>query len=173
MNFELAPTRDGTRLAYTLHGDKNAKNRAVLVHSLAMDREFWRPVAERLAAKAAVLTYDCRGHGASDKPDGPYTVELFADDLADLLDHVGWPSALVAGASMGGMRLARLRAIYPERTAALGLDRHHRLVWRGRRQERGPSVPTRRMRDRARLAGRHSRPRAGSATPSAPSTRTS
>jgi len=47
-----------------------------------MDREFWRPVAERLAPKAAVLTYDCRGHGASDKPGGPYTVELYADDLA-------------------------------------------------------------------------------------------
>ncbi len=121
MSFELAPTRDGTRLAYTLHGDKSAENRAVLVHSVAMDREFWRPVAERLAPKAAVLTYDCRGHGASDKPGGPYTVELFADDLAELMDHVGWPTALVAGASMGGMVSLAFASIYPERTAALGL----------------------------------------------------
>lgn len=121
MNSDLAPTRDGTRIAYTLHGDKNAKARAVLVHSVAMDREFWRPVAERLAAKAAVLTYDCRGHGASGKPGGPYSVALFADDLADLLDHVGWPSALVAGASMGGMVALAFAANYPQRTAALGL----------------------------------------------------
>jgi 3-oxoadipate enol-lactonase len=121
VSVELAPTRDGTRIAYTLHGDRNAKQRAVLVHSVALDREFWRPVAERLAPKAAVLTYDCRGHGASDKPGGPYTVELFADDLAELMDHVGWPSALVAGASMGGMVSLAFAAIYPERTAALGL----------------------------------------------------
>jgi 3-oxoadipate enol-lactonase len=121
VSFELAPTRDGTRIAYTLHGDKSAKNRAVLVHSIAMDREFWRPVAERLAPKAAVLTYDCRGHGASDKLGGPYTVELFADDLAELMDHVGWPTALVAGASMGGMVSLAFASIYPERTSALGL----------------------------------------------------
>ena len=121
MSSDLAPTRDGTRIGYTLHGDKNAPNRVALVHSVAMDREFWRPVAERLAAKAAVLTYDCRGHGASDKPAGPYTVELFADDLAELMDHVGWPSALVAGASMGGMVALAFAAIYPKRTAALGL----------------------------------------------------
>jgi 3-oxoadipate enol-lactonase len=121
VTLELAPTRDGTRLAYTLHGDKNAKDRAVLVHSVAMDHEFWQPVAERLAPKAAVLTFDCRGHGGSDKPGGPYTIELFADDLAELLDHVGWSSALVGGASMGGMVALAFASIYPKRTAALGL----------------------------------------------------
>jgi len=121
VSSDLAPTRDGTRIGYTLHGDKSATNRIVLVHSVAMDREFWRPVAERLARKAAVLTYDCRGHGASDKPDGPYTVELFAEDLDELMNHVGWPSALVAGASMGGMVALAFAAIFPKRTAALGL----------------------------------------------------
>jgi 3-oxoadipate enol-lactonase len=121
VSSDLAPTRDGTRIGYTLYGDKNAPNRVALVHSVAMEREFWRPVAERLAPKAAVLTYDCRGHGASDKPDGPYTVELFAEDLDELMSHVGWPSATVAGASMGGMVALAFAAIFPKRTAALGL----------------------------------------------------
>jgi 3-oxoadipate enol-lactonase len=93
----------------------------VLIHSLAMDRLFWRPVVERLADHAAVLTYDCRGHGESDKPKGPYTVELFAGDLADLLDHVGWLSAVVAGASMGGCIALAFAAAHPLRTAGLGL----------------------------------------------------
>ena len=92
-----------------------------LVHSLAMDHAFWRPVAERLAATRPVLTFDCRGHGRSDKPRGPYTVELLARDLADLLDHVGWSSALVAGASMGGCISLAFAAAFPTRTAALGL----------------------------------------------------
>jgi 3-oxoadipate enol-lactonase len=115
--------RDGTRLAYALHGNAHhaAASRIVLIHSLAMDRLFWQPVVERLADHAAVLTYDCRGHGESDKPKGPYTVELFAHDLADLLDHTGWPSAVVAGASMGGCIALAFAAAHPARTAGLGL----------------------------------------------------
>jgi 3-oxoadipate enol-lactonase len=113
-------TGDGTRIAYALHGD--GKNGIALIHSLAMDRRFWRPVVERLASAAVpVLTFDCRGHGQSDKPKGPYTVELCARDLADLLDHVGWSQALVAGASMGGCITLAFAAAYPARTSALGL----------------------------------------------------
>lgn len=116
---DFATTRDGTRIGYTLRDRKNAGRRVALVHSLAMDRDFWQPVAERL--KASVLTYDCRGHGVSDKPAGPYTAELFANDLADLLDHVGWPKTMVAGASMGGSVALAFAAHHLSRVRALGL----------------------------------------------------
>lgn len=105
--------------AYTLAGDPTSAKRAVLIHSLAMDRQFWRPVAERL--EGAVLLYDCTGHGASDKPAGPCTVEGFADDLAQLLDHLGWKSALVAGASMGGCVALAFAKKHASRLSALGL----------------------------------------------------
>lgn len=84
-----------------------------------MDRRFWRPVAERM--RGAVLLYDCTGHGKSAKPAGPYRVEAFADDLAALLDHVGWERALVAGASMGGCIALAFAGRYAKRLAALGL----------------------------------------------------
>jgi 3-oxoadipate enol-lactonase len=113
-------TRDGTRIGYTLRDRGALAPRVVLVHSLAMDRTFWQPVVD-LLPNVSILTYDCRGHGASDKAAGPYTVELFAQDLVDLLDHVGWQSALVAGASMGGCVSLAFAAAYPARTAALGL----------------------------------------------------
>jgi 3-oxoadipate enol-lactonase len=112
-------THDGTRLAYALHG--RGVDGIALIHSLAMDRRFWQPVVDRLAPRMPVLTYDCRGHGGSDKPAGPYTVELFARDLADLLDHLGWRTALVAGASMGGCIALAFAATFPARTAALAL----------------------------------------------------
>jgi 3-oxoadipate enol-lactonase len=112
--------RDGTRIAYQLHA-KDRAPRVALIHSLGMDREFWRPIADRLTPQASVLLYDCRGHGQSDKPKGPYTVELFADDLADLLDHIGWPSAIVAGASMGGCITLAFAAAYPSRGRGRGL----------------------------------------------------
>jgi 3-oxoadipate enol-lactonase len=93
----------------------------VLIHSLAMDHTFWNAVTPALSEATAVLTYDCRGHGQSDKPDGPYRAEQFADDLADLLDHLDWRSAIVAGASMGGCITLAFAAAYPKRAAALGL----------------------------------------------------
>jgi 3-oxoadipate enol-lactonase len=116
-----ARMRDGTRLAYTLYQHPAAGRRIVLIHSLAMDRSFWRPVAERLAVNATVLIHDCRGHGRSDKPAGPVTVELHADDLADLFDQLGWRTAVVAGASMGGCIALAFAIRHPGRVSALGL----------------------------------------------------
>lgn len=120
-----ATLRDGTRLAYRLWGSPDAKQRVALIHSLAMDMDFWAPVAERLAERlpdrVSVLTYDCRGHGASGKSSGPYTVALFADDLAQLMDKIGWRSAVVAGASMGGCVTLAFAAAHAPRAAAIGL----------------------------------------------------
>jgi len=113
---------DGAVLPYEIRGGDDASGRRiVLIHSLAMNMAFWQPVAERLAAGAEVLTYDCRGHGRASKASGPYTVELFADDLAALLDAVSWDAAVVAGASMGGSVALAFAARHPARTRALGL----------------------------------------------------
>jgi len=57
---QQARTRDGTRLAYTLYDHPTPSRHIALIHSLAMDRSFWRPVAERLATDACVLIHDCR-----------------------------------------------------------------------------------------------------------------
>lgn len=112
--------RDGATLHYSITGNGDGP-RIALVHSLAMDRHFWNPVVARLQDSAQFLTYDCRGHGASDKPAGPYSIKLFADDLSDLLDAAGWKDAIVAGASMGGSVALGFAANYPARTSGLGL----------------------------------------------------
>jgi 3-oxoadipate enol-lactonase len=117
---ETASTRDGVRLAFRRRGIKGGP-RVVLIHSLALDRSVWDGVAAELEGSADVLTYDCRGHGASDRRAGEYTVELFADDLADLLDYVGWPDAIVVGCSMGGCVAQAFAAAYPDRVRGLGL----------------------------------------------------
>ena len=115
-----ATSRDGTRLSYRLEKG-NGQGRLVLAHSLAMDKTFWEPTVAALNGFAEALIFDCRGHGSSDKPEGPYTVELFADDVADLMDHVGWSSAVVAGASMGGCVALAFAAGHPQRVDGLGL----------------------------------------------------
>ena len=119
-NTDFAVTRDGTRISYRLVPG-NGGGRCVLVHSLAMDKSFWGSTVTALNGAADVLVIDCRGHGKSDKPAGPYSVELFADDIADVMDHVGWDSAVVAGASMGGCVTLAFGARHPTRVAGLGL----------------------------------------------------
>jgi 3-oxoadipate enol-lactonase len=120
-NSDLAATRDGSRISYRLVPGNKQGGRVVLVHSLAMDKSFWNSTVAALDGAADVLVLDCRGHGASDKPEGPYRVEQFADDIADLMDHVGWKSAVIAGASMGGCVSLAFAGRHGARVDGLGL----------------------------------------------------
>ena len=93
--------RDGVLIAGTHHPGRSDR-RVVLVHSLALDRSVWDAVVPLLTDHAEVIAYDCRGHGRSGAGADEFTTAQFAEDLAELLDHVGWDSAVVAGCSMGG-----------------------------------------------------------------------
>lgn len=86
-----------------------------------MDHRFWEPVVDRLEAEAELLTWDCRGHGTSDKPAGPYSAEQFADDLSAVLDAAGWAEVIAAGASMGGCVTLAFAGRHAARCRAIGL----------------------------------------------------
>ena len=113
---------DGCTISYTVQGPSSGRApRLALIHSLALDRSVWDGVVERLGSRAEILTYDARGHGRSGRPRMTYTSELFARDLAELMDHVGWSSATVAGCSMGGCVAQAFAGLYPSRVDALAL----------------------------------------------------
>jgi 3-oxoadipate enol-lactonase len=117
---------DGCSIAYSLHaaspqGGAHARSRIALIHSLALDRSIWNGVVPLLTPHADVLTYDCRGHGQSGRAKMRFTPELFAGDLAELLDHVHWVDATIAGCSMGGCVAQAFAGLYPDRTPALAL----------------------------------------------------
>ena len=59
-----------------------------MIHSLALDRSVWDGVVDTMKNEAEILTDDCRGQGRSDDRAGTFTVELFATDLAELLDCI-------------------------------------------------------------------------------------
>lgn len=115
-------TSDGCVIEYTRHVGPGADDpRVALIHSLALDRSFWNGVVAELKSHAELLTYDCRGHGRSGREAATFTAALFAQDLAELLDHVGWPNATIAGCSMGGCIAQAFAALYPERAKAICL----------------------------------------------------
>jgi 3-oxoadipate enol-lactonase len=113
---------DGCRIAYSLQAAPRAgAPRFALIHSLALDRSVWNGVIDRLGAFAEILTYDCRGHGRSGRPAMDFTAELFASDLAELLDHIGWVAAFVGGCSMGGCVAQAFAGLHPNRAKGLAL----------------------------------------------------
>ncbi|WP_163269476.1 alpha/beta fold hydrolase [Chelativorans alearense] len=124
MNAEIttANLRDGAKVTYRRWGAGNSGGRILLVHPLALDGSLWKPVAARLAAaRMDIIAPDCRGHGRSERSPGPYSVEQFADDLTDLMDHAGWANAIVAGCSMGGCVAQAFAGAYPQRLQGLVL----------------------------------------------------
>jgi 3-oxoadipate enol-lactonase len=140
MHQGVFQTSDDCPIAYTLRAARNpGLPRIVLIHSLAMDASIWDGVVSRLAVHADILTYDCRGHGHSGKCDQGFTMARFARDLMELLDHVGWQSAVAAGCSMGGCVAQALAGLYHSRVNALGLidttawyDEDAAAFWRDR-----------------------------------------
>ena len=64
---------DGTRISYEITGE--GPRTIVFAHSLGMDRTIWDAQVRHFKDRYRVLTFDGRGHGASDKPPAPYSVE--------------------------------------------------------------------------------------------------
>jgi 3-oxoadipate enol-lactonase len=115
-------TSDDSGISFELHPARfPGAPRLALVHPLGLRGSVWRWVIDVLAGQVEVLTYDCRGHGGSERKTMPFTTDLFARDLAELLDHVGWASAAVAGCSLGGCVAQAFAVGYSARLAALGL----------------------------------------------------
>jgi pimeloyl-ACP methyl ester carboxylesterase len=109
--------RDGVRLAYD---DRGAGEPAfVFVHGWTCDRSFFAPQAEHLAKQHRVVSPDLRGHGESDKPEGPYSIAAYADDVAYLIDRLGLGKAVAVGHSLGGNIALQLAASHPDRVAAI------------------------------------------------------
>jgi len=75
----------------------------VLVHGLGSSSRDWELQVPTLSESHRVITVDLRGHGQSDKPEGPYSIELFANDLHSLIEREAPEGAHVVGISMGAM----------------------------------------------------------------------
>jgi 3-oxoadipate enol-lactonase len=91
----------------------------VLISGLGGDHAFWQSSKGSLGSHFQLITFDTRGIGKSDAPDAPYSMELFSDDLAGLLDSLKLQRANILGLSMGG-NIAQMFALrHPHRISKL------------------------------------------------------
>src|SRR2546427_12322835 len=94
----------------------------LIVHGLSYFSWDWLEVGQVLAAEREVVAMDMRGFGDSDwSAQKDYSVPAMAQDIVNVLDHLGWERALLAGRSMGGRSTTHVAAKHPERVAGLAL----------------------------------------------------
>lgn len=93
----------------------------ILIPYLSADNTCYAFQVPEYAKHFTCICVDLRGTGESDKPDGPYTTELYADDIAAFMQAMGIARAHVAGLSLGGAIGMWLAAKYPDKVKTLSV----------------------------------------------------
>ncbi len=93
----------------------------LFVNSLGTDFRIWDDVAARLADNWRIVLHDKRGHGLSDAPAGPYSIDDHTDDLLALADYLALGRFALVGLSIGGLIGQNIAIRTPERLTALVL----------------------------------------------------
>ena len=109
---------NGLDLYYEIEGEGEP---VFLLPGFAAGGWIWFKQTAELSRNFRVIVFDPRGVAASDKPEGPQTIGLLADDVAHLLQTIGVESAHVVGASFGGFVAQEFALKYPAMTRKLVL----------------------------------------------------
>ncbi|MBB6173552.1 pimeloyl-ACP methyl ester carboxylesterase [Nocardiopsis mwathae] len=118
-----ATTRDGRELFYMECAGPDGGGPATVVFEsgLAASRSYWALVQPAVARSARAVVYDRSGLGRSAPDPERRDLARLADDLGDLLDHLGPGPFVLVGHSWGGLIARRAAAARPERIAGLVL----------------------------------------------------
>jgi 3-oxoadipate enol-lactonase len=109
---------NGIEINYEVEGEGEPM---VLIPYLAADQACYAFQVAEYAKHFTCYSVDLRGAGLSGKPDGIYTTELFADDVAAFMQAAGIGRAHIFGLSLGAAAGLWLAAKYPERVKSLSL----------------------------------------------------
>jgi len=107
---------NGVNINYQVQGQGEP---LVMIMGFTATRSGWMRQIPFFKKYYRVITFDNRGVGKSDKPPGPYSTRMMADDTLRLMDLLGSEKAHIMGASMGGMIAQELAINYPQRVMKL------------------------------------------------------
>lgn len=93
--------REGIGLNYEEAG--SGDETMVLIHGAFADRFSYVEQFDYFAATRRVIAVELRGHGDSDKPPGPYSIEGFSEDVAWMCRQLGAEDSILIGHSLGGL----------------------------------------------------------------------
>ncbi len=113
---------NGVNLYYEEHGKGEP---LILIMGFTVSSIGWHWTVPTFAQHFRTIVFDNRGVGQSDKPDAPYSMQMFADDTAGLLDGLDVDQAHVFGISMGGMIAQEFALRHSKRVKTLTLGCTH------------------------------------------------
>ena len=93
----------------------------ILIPFLAADYACYAFQVADYSKHFTCISLDPRGAGETDKPDGVYSMELFADDVAAFMHAIGVERAHVSGVSLGAATGLWLASKYPQRVKTLSI----------------------------------------------------
>jgi len=111
----------GWTIQYETRGDR-ANPPLVMILGLSHRLAHWGTLPALLAERLFVVTFDCRGMGASERRDEVFALRDEVGDVAAVMDAAGLDAAAVYGRSRGGMLAQEFALTHPERTTALSLS---------------------------------------------------
>ncbi|MFX1573366.1 MAG: alpha/beta fold hydrolase [Promethearchaeota archaeon] len=130
---ELYAEVNGIKICYEIYGKGHP---LILVHGWGGSKEGWFVHIDALSKHFKVITFDNRGSGKSDHPNIPYTMNMYADDIHELLKFLNIEKTHVLGVSLGGMIVLNFILKYPEQVNKLVLIN----TWPGFPNEQGPEM---------------------------------
>ncbi|MEX0304873.1 MAG: alpha/beta fold hydrolase [Leisingera sp.] len=101
--------------------DEGAGDPVLLIHGVGSDLESWDGVMSLLSPTRRYIRFDLRGHGASRRTPGPYTLADLVGDARALLDHLEIKRVSVIGFSLGGLIAQALALACPKQVQCLTL----------------------------------------------------
>lgn len=91
----------------------------IFIHGLSDDSILWTPLMPEFSEHYRTIALDIRGHGHSEKPDTPYSIQLFSEDLLGFLKKLDIPQAHLLGFSLGGAIAQQFALDHPEKIRSL------------------------------------------------------
>lgn len=123
---------DNVSLYYALFG--NGPVKVVLLMGIATSGLAWKNQIEYLVSfpQYQVCILDNRGSGRTVTPSGRITTTWMAQDVEQLLDHLGWDKVHLVGNSLGGMIAQEVALRIPDRLMSLTLIATHAGGWKAK-----------------------------------------
>ncbi len=114
--LKIAPNTNA-RIHYVNYG--KGSDAIVLIHGWTCNLDNWRDQIPDFAARTRIIALDLPGHGASDKPQIAYTMDLFADAVEAVMKDAKVKRAVLLGHSMGTPVARQFYRKYPQQTLAI------------------------------------------------------
>ncbi len=112
---------NGVRIHYWRTGGEG-KPVMIMAHGVTDYGLSWASLAEKFQSDYDIIMYDARGHGFSEKPEGPYSLGAHVEDLVGLIKALKIDKSILIGHSMGSGTVALAGATYPDLPRAIIIE---------------------------------------------------